>query len=105
MPVDGTEYILIDSYDFDNNTIKYYDHNSHLQTLQISSSLLSVDLFSPEELLQNTTTSGYDVYGNKVAHSHDAFSILEDGSAVPYSPTNIAVWLNYTHEKGRFRFE
>lgn len=105
LPVDGTDYILIDSYNYDDNTIKYYDQNSQLQTLQLTNSLLSVDLFSPEELLEISTVSGYDVYGNKVSHSHDVYSIAEDGAAIPYSPTNIAAWLNYKHEKGPFRFE
>ena len=35
LPVDGTDWLLIDTYDFNSNTMKYYDADGNLQTATV----------------------------------------------------------------------
>ena len=69
LPVDGTDWIDIDSYDINSYTINYYDKDGHLKTAQLSKPL-SLDLFSADELLNNgnqiVAYNGYDYAGNKL---------------------------------------
>lgn len=71
LPVDGTDLIDIDSYDFNSNTIKYYDQNMQLKTASSNSSIFSIDMFSADELLNNggnlVTYYGYDYTGSKIS--------------------------------------
>lgn len=68
LPVDGLDYIVMDSYDFDAGTIDYYDRNGNTHTVNLDPGSLNVSLFSPDELWNDGTSSvtyaGYDYEGN-----------------------------------------
>jgi outer membrane receptor protein involved in Fe transport len=68
LPVDGLDYIVMDSYDFDNGTIEYYDKDGVTHTVNLDPGALNVGLFSPDELwndgLSAINYSGYDYEGN-----------------------------------------
>jgi hypothetical protein len=72
LPVDGTDYIDINSYNFDAGTINYYDKNQKLHTVKIGDNLLNINMFSPDELFQGGSSlvgySGYDYTGKKLTH-------------------------------------
>ena len=69
LPVDGTDYILIDSYDFNDNSILYYDENGvmHKKTVQGG---LDISMFSPDELTRDgnlyVSYYGYSYDGKKL---------------------------------------
>ena len=71
LPTNGTDLIDIDSYNFANNSISYYDQNMQLHTTTAGSSIFSVDMFSADELLNNGGNLvgyyGYDYMGNKLS--------------------------------------
>ena len=50
--VKGTEYILIDTYDFNDNTIMYYDDNGNLKTGRVNGGL-NLNMFSADELTRD----------------------------------------------------
>ena len=52
LPVDGLEYILIDTYDFNNNTIKYYDANGKMKTATVDGGL-NLGMFAADELTRD----------------------------------------------------
>jgi hypothetical protein len=66
----GLDFILVDSYDFDNNTIQYYDKDGYLHTINVGGDLYSIDMFSADELLENGNYTafyyGYDHTGKKI---------------------------------------
>lgn len=66
----GLDYILVDSYDMDNNTIQYYDKDGVLHTQTVQSDLYTIDMFSADELLDNGNYTanyyGFDYKGNKL---------------------------------------
>ena len=68
LPVNGTEWILIDSYDFNNNTIKYYDVNGKLQTANVQGGL-DMSMFAADELTRDGQLSvnyyGFTYDGNR----------------------------------------
>ena len=68
LPVDGLDYIVMDSYDFDNGTIEYYDRNGNTHTVNLQPDALNIGLFSPDELwndgLSSINYAGYDYEGN-----------------------------------------
>nr|NQU91898.1 TonB-dependent receptor [Bacteroidota bacterium] len=69
LPLQGTDWIDIDSYDINTQTISYYDPDGTLhQNIPIDGGL-SIDMFSPDELINDGTALvyyfGYDPYGNK----------------------------------------
>ena len=68
LPVNGTEWILIDTYDFDNNTIKYYDVNGNLKTATVNGGL-NMNMFGADELTRDGQLSvyyyGYSYDGSK----------------------------------------
>jgi outer membrane receptor protein involved in Fe transport len=72
LPVDGTDFIDIYSYNYDAGTINYYDKNQKMHTLKLSDNLLSIDMFSPDELFSGgsplVSYSGYDYTGKKLTH-------------------------------------
>ncbi|MEZ5081899.1 MAG: hypothetical protein R2750_00340 [Bacteroidales bacterium] len=69
LAVDGLDFILVDSYNFDNGTILYYDKDGLMHTAKVDGDLYSVDMFSADELLENGNYTafyyGYDYKGNK----------------------------------------
>lgn len=52
LDVEGTEYILIDTYDFNDNTIQYYDKEGHLQKGYVNGGL-NLNMFSADELTRD----------------------------------------------------
>ena len=70
LPVDGTDYIDINSYNFDAGTINYYDKNQKMHTVRLNENLLSINMFSPDELFSGGSSlvayRGYDYTGKKL---------------------------------------
>lgn len=70
LPVDGTDYINIDSYDFNSRTISYYDNNGMLKNISLGEDLFDLSLFSADDLLNSGNSYvnyyGYDYMGNKL---------------------------------------
>jgi outer membrane receptor protein involved in Fe transport len=68
--VDGTDFIIIQSYDYNTNTIQYFDENNVEHTVSIGEELFDIGMFSPDELLNDgnwyVTAVGYDYEGNKL---------------------------------------
>ena len=58
LPVDGTDWILIDTYDFDNNTMQYYDANGNLKTATVEGGL-DMSMFGADELTRDAQFSVY----------------------------------------------
>ena len=52
LDADGLDYILIDTYDFDNNTIKYYDKDGKMQTAVVDGGL-DLSMFAVDELTRD----------------------------------------------------
>ena len=86
LPTDGTDWIDMYSYNFANNSINYYDRNMQLHTVSTSGQLLSMDMFSADELLNNgapsVAYSGYDYTGKRLSGnpSFDDFFSAKDAS-------------------------
>lgn len=96
LDVNGLEWINIDSYDFNDNTIQYYDKygNMHTATLQNG---FDISMFTPDELTQdgNSYVSyyGYDYKGNKIKTQpsfEDFFTEVDENG-------------NYTRPVGSFK--
>jgi outer membrane receptor protein involved in Fe transport len=70
LPVDGTDWIDINSYNYDAGTINYYDKDNKMHTMHLSDNLLSVNMFSPDELFYGGSPlvnyAGYDYTGKKL---------------------------------------
>lgn len=81
LQVNGTDWIDIDSYDLNSHTISYYDKDLQRHTVTLDKPL-SVDFFSPDELLNSSVDNiigsarGFDYYGNKFA-ANDKPSIMD----------------------------
>ena len=69
LSVDGLDWINIDSYDFNDNTIQYYDKNGVMHTTTLNDGF-DISMFTPDELTRdgNSYVSyyGYDYQGNKI---------------------------------------
>jgi len=97
LPVDGTDWIDIDSYNFSDNSISYYDGNMQLHTVKTSGQLFSIDMFSADELLKDgaplVNYAGYDYLGNKMSKqpSFDEFFTAKDANG------------NFTHPIGSYQ--
>ena len=70
LPVDGSDWIDINSYNFSTGTINYYNKDQKLITVNAGTDLLTIDMFSADELLNNGANLinyyGYDYQGNKL---------------------------------------
>jgi outer membrane receptor for ferrienterochelin and colicin len=66
----GLDWLDIDSYDPNNNTINYYDKDGVMHSTTLDN--YSIDMFSADELLNNGNTFvsyyGYDYTGKKLDH-------------------------------------
>jgi hypothetical protein len=97
LPVDGLDFIDIDSYDFNTNSINYYDKNGVRRTINYGSELFSVDMFSADELLNDGISSyvgynGFDYKGNKLTSQpsfEDFFNKMDENG-------------NYSREVGAY---
>jgi hypothetical protein len=69
LPVDGTDFINIDSYDFDSKTINYYDKDGNMKTIGLGEDLFDISLFSADELLNDGNSyvgyRGFNYKGEK----------------------------------------
>lgn len=70
LPVDGLDYIETDSYDYNTNTMVYYDKDGVQHTATLNGNL-NIGMFSPDELWNNGTNSlinyaGYSYTGEKL---------------------------------------
>lgn len=111
LPVDGTDWIDIDSYDPNTYSISYYDKEGIRHTIQMDEPL-SVDMFSADEMLNNgdylTTYWGYDYTGKKLetTPSFDDFFTQTDEngnnlrSIAPFQPIYMA---GYIQDKFAFK--
>ena len=91
LPVDGTEWILIDTYDFDNNTIKYYDENGKMRTGKVEGGL-DMSMFGADELTRDGNFSVY-YYGYSY-DGHTKYALTERPSLTDF--------FNHTDNEGVF---
>lgn len=94
--VDGLEWININSYDFNDNSIQYYDKNGVMHTATLQDGF-DISMFTPDELTQdgNSYVSyyGYDYQGNKIKGQptfEDFFTEVDENG-------------NYTRPVGSFK--
>ncbi len=94
--VDGLDWINIDSYDFNDNTIQYYDKDGVMHTATLADGF-DISMFAPDELTQdgNSYVSyyGYDYQGNKLKGQpafEDFFNEIDENG-------------NYTRPVGSFQ--
>ena len=106
LPVDGTDWIDIDSYDINTLTLNYYDENGTLKQAALNESL-SIDMFSPDELFNNGDNlvgySGYNYKGDRIKSSNspsfDDFFTKRDEKGnftreiAPFAPVYIAGYI------------
>ena len=66
----GTDFINIQSYDYNTNSIQYFDENNVSHTISTGEELFDLGMFSPDELLNDgnwfVSAVGYDYTGNKL---------------------------------------
>ncbi|MFH1118819.1 MAG: TonB-dependent receptor [Bacteroidota bacterium] len=111
LPIDGTDWIDVDSYDINSYTMNYYDAEGKRHTVALSDAL-SIDMFSPDELFNDgdliTNYSGYTYTGEKIKSKDspsfdDFFTPDENGKfnreIAPFSPIYIA---GYVQDKFAF---
>ncbi len=85
LQVNGTDFINIQSYDYNTNSIQYFDANNVEHTVSVGEDLFSLDMFSPDELLNDgnwyVTAVGYDYTGEKLSSKpsfEDFFNQVDD---------------------------
>jgi hypothetical protein len=112
LPVDGTDYINIDSYDMNANTISYYDKDQILRSGTSSQDLYTLDMFDADELLDGGANIvnyyGYSYIGEKqtTKPSFNDFFTATDANGnltrpiAPYQPIYIA---GYIQDKFSFK--
>ncbi len=105
LPVDGLDYIVMDSYDYDDGSIDYYDANGVMHTATLAPGDLNVGLFSPDELWNEGQSYinyyGYDYEGNILSSqpAYEDFFNKTDASGVytrdigAYEPIYMAAYL------------
>ena len=79
LSITGTDYILIDSYNFNDNSIMYYDENGNLKKGVVDGGL-NISMFAPDELTRDgsfyVSYYGYSFDGKK--HRWNERPTLED---------------------------
>ncbi len=106
LPTDGLDFIVIDSYDYDEGTIEYYDKNGNMHTVNVGQNLFDIGMFSPEELWNegNSYISyyGYDYQGNKIKGqpSYEDFFNSPEKLIGAYQPIYMA---GYIQDKFAFK--
>jgi hypothetical protein len=89
LDLQGKHWIDIDSYDPNTQTINYFDENGNLIKGALVDGGLSIDMFSPDELLQDgfsyVSYYGFDPYGNKhtTRPSFDDFFTRRESISLP----------------------
>lgn len=105
---EGLDFIDIDSYDFNTNSINYFDKDGVIHTINCGKNIFSLDMFTADELLNDGIGSfvgyqGYDYSGNrnrnKVSFS-DFFTATNDQGEYlrpvgAYNPMNYSAYAEY----------
>jgi len=97
LPVDGLDFITIDSYDYNNNSIEYFDKQGVKHTVQLDEDIFNVDMFAPDELWNDGNSYinyyGFDYKGNRLKNqpSYDDFFNKQDANGM------------YTRDIGAFK--
>ncbi len=113
LPVSGTDWIDIDSYDMNSYTINYYDENGRLVTKALDGPL-DISMLSPDELYNNggllANYSGYTYTGERTklseSPSFDDFFNKRDENGMytreiaPFTPIYMAGYI-----QDKFAFE
>ena len=104
LPVDGTDFILIDSYDMNNNTISYYDKNGNLRTIGTPDELFSLDMFAPRDLgeLGIVEHKGFSFDGKNRYNSNDPYAYYKNGNMNPFTPVYSGVFVEDEFSYGGF---
>jgi outer membrane receptor protein involved in Fe transport len=104
LPVNGTDWVDINSYDINTQSINYYDQDNQIHTITLSKPL-SVDLFSPDELLNDGNSiafaRGYDYYGNRLTNKPSIQNFYQEKDAngnykreiAPFEPIYMAGYI------------
>lgn len=112
LPIDGLDFILLDSWDYESQTIQYYDENGVLRTINAGEDIFSIDMFSADELLQDgayyANYFGYDYKGDKLdtRPSFDDFfnKTDEEGNFTREIPAYEPIYMaGYVQDKFAFR--
>ncbi len=110
LDVDGVDFIDIDSYDVEAQTINVYDRDGKMKTISVGEDLYDISMFSADELHNNAsafregaymTAYGYDHKGNKLTgrKSFDDFFTKTDDNgdflrhAGAYEPIYLAGYI------------
>ncbi|NTW23104.1 MAG: TonB-dependent receptor plug domain-containing protein [Lentimicrobium sp.] len=113
LPVDGTDWIDVDSYDLNSYTMNYYDAEGKRHTVALADAL-SIDMLSPDELFDNgnllVNYGGYTYTGDKTklkdSPSFDDFFTKRDENGMytreiaPFTPIYMAGYI-----QDKFAFE
>jgi outer membrane receptor protein involved in Fe transport len=112
LPVAGLDFINIDSYDFNNHTIEYYDKEGKMHTIGVGENLFDISMFSADELLNDGNSYvnyfGFDYKGNKLKSQpsfEDFFNATDENGQFTrpigsYQPIYMA---GYLQDKFAFR--
>ena len=82
LPVTGKEWILIDTYDFDNQTLSYYDEAGKLHENVKVKGGLDMSMFGADELTRNANFSVY--YYGYTYDGHRKYSLTERPSLTDF---------------------
>ena len=103
LPVDGLDYLVIDSYDSENNSLDYYDAQGVMHSGSLGDQHFNVGMFSPDALWNNGGNSsyiyysGYDYRGNVLKGQQPSFEDFWNDYEIKYGDTI------YTRPIGAFR--
>lgn len=59
---DGLDFIIVDSYDYDDGSIQYYDANGMMHTVNIGQDAFNIGMFSADDLWNNGGNASYVGY-------------------------------------------
>ena len=108
----GLDFILVDSYDFNDGSIQYYDKDGYLHSTKVEGNLYSIDMFSADELLNDGQYTayyyGYDYKGNRLKTKpsfEDFFTKLdENGDFARPMPAYEPIYMaGYIQDKFAFK--
>ncbi len=112
LAVDGLDYIIVDSYDANANTIEYFDKNGVRHTIATAENPFDISMFSPDELLNDgnsyATYVGYDYKGNRLTTrpSFEDFFTQQDENGMYLRPVGAfqpIYMAGYLQDKFAFR--
>ncbi len=84
LDVEGLDYLMVDSYDFNTNTLTYYDRDMVMHTITLPQGF-SLDMFSADDLLNQghelVSYFGYDHTGRRLNHRPSINDFFNDKDA------------------------